>query len=125
MRTPWRRPSSHHRALRNKAGREEREPSICRCACRHLQRRCSDIGTPLLEPGECVQRLCFVRCDVLGLLTYYYGSQSRFMMAGPTASARTLEFAYEFIAGAVHEGPHFLISLFSPPYMLFLVFFTL
>jgi hypothetical protein len=37
--------------------------------------------------------------------------------------ARTLEFAYEVIAGTVHGGPHFLISLFSPPYMLFLVFF--
>jgi hypothetical protein len=36
---------------------------------------------------------------------------------------RTLEFAYEVIAGTVHEGPHFLISLFSPPYMLFLAFF--
>jgi hypothetical protein len=36
---------------------------------------------------------------------------------------RTLEPAYEVIAGTVHEGPHFLISLFSPPYMLFLAFF--
>jgi hypothetical protein len=40
-----------------------------------------------------------------------------------TDETRTLEFAYEVIAGTVHEGPHFLISLFSPPYMLFLVFF--
>jgi hypothetical protein len=38
-------------------------------------------------------------------------------------TTRTLEFAYEVIAGTVHEGPHFLISLFSPPYMFFLVFF--
>jgi hypothetical protein len=29
----------------------------------------------------------------------------------------------QVIAGIVHEGPHFLISLFLPPYMLFLAFF--
>jgi hypothetical protein len=45
-------------------------------------------------------------------------------MGGAHLSPQTLEFAYEVIAGTVHEGPHFLISLFSPPYMLFLVFFN-
>jgi hypothetical protein len=36
---------------------------------------------------------------------------------------RTLESSYEVIAATVHEGPHFLISLFSSSYMLFLAFF--
>jgi hypothetical protein len=40
-----------------------------------------------------------------------------------TRGARILEFAYVLNAGTVHKGAHFLISLFLPPYMLFLAFF--
>jgi hypothetical protein len=40
----------------------------------------------------------------------------------PSMDPRTLEFAYEVIAGTIHNRPHFLISKFSPPYMHFLAF---
>ena len=38
----------------------------------------------------------------------------------PWNLAQTLEFTYILNAGTIHEGPHVLISLFSPPYILFL-----
>jgi hypothetical protein len=55
----------------------------------------------------------------------YFGKQEVTVACSEACpEPQTLEFAYEVIAGTVHEGPHFLISLFSPPYMLFLAFFN-